>query len=348
METKQIIHEDCRYIHRITIMEEIMANVDDIKFQIEHQIENQIGLLPLSFPLMDKSGAAVCEFYISTGQCDLGDLCPLRHTVGDQTVVCKHWLRGLCKKGDKCEFLHQFDMSKMPECWFFSKFNACTNKECPFIHVDPATRKKDCPWYDRGFCRHGPNCRHKHTKRVMCMNYLAGFCPAGPECRHAHPKFSDQLQTFNRPQQQQQQQQTQQHQHQNHHNQQPYHHQQHHNQQHHNQHQNHHYQQQHHNNNNNNQMLPQHHHQQQNPHQMQQQIPYHQQQQQHQQQSMLPQQPQQPLQIPVHMHMSGNNMNMGHMGPRFHRKPLGPVTCYKCGIQGHYANRCNTNTLRQQ
>lgn len=36
--------------------------------------------------------------------------------------MCKHWLRGLCKKGDDCEFLHEFDMSKMPECYFFSKF----------------------------------------------------------------------------------------------------------------------------------------------------------------------------------------------------------------------------------
>lgn len=168
-------------------MEEVLANVDDISFEIELQIENQIGLQPLPFPLMDKSGAAVCEFYAKK-KCERGDACPLRHTVSDQTVVCKHWLRGLCKKGDKCEFLHQYDMSKMPECFFFSKFNACTNKECTFLHIDPATKKKDCPWYDRGFCRHGPNCRHKHTKRVMCMNYLAGFCPLGPDCRHVHPK----------------------------------------------------------------------------------------------------------------------------------------------------------------
>jgi len=36
--------------------------------------------------------------------------------------VCKHWLRGLCKKGDQCEFLHEYDMTKMPECYFYSKF----------------------------------------------------------------------------------------------------------------------------------------------------------------------------------------------------------------------------------
>ena len=40
-----------------------------------------------------------------------------------QTIVCKHWLRGLCKKGDQCEFLHEYDMSKMPECYFYTRFS---------------------------------------------------------------------------------------------------------------------------------------------------------------------------------------------------------------------------------
>ena len=46
--------------------------------------------------------------------CNKGTSCPFRHVKGDRTVVCKHWLRGLCKKGDDCEFLHEYDMSKMP------------------------------------------------------------------------------------------------------------------------------------------------------------------------------------------------------------------------------------------
>ena len=60
---------------------------------------------------------------------------------------------------------------------------ACHNKECPFLHIDPETKIKDCPWYDRGFCRHGPTCRHRHVRRVLCMNYTAGFCPDGAECK---------------------------------------------------------------------------------------------------------------------------------------------------------------------
>ncbi|KAG1676417.1 Cleavage and polyadenylation specificity factor subunit 4 [Nymphon striatum] len=169
-------------------MQEIVANVNHIRFDVEIAFEQQIGAHPLPFPGMDKSGAAVCTFY-SKGNCRQGNSCAFRHVRGDRTVVCKHWLRGLCKKGDQCEFLHEYDMTKMPECYFYSRYNACTNKECPFLHIDPESKVKDCPWYDRGFCRHGPNCRHRHTRRVICINYLCGFCLDGEKCKFVHPRF---------------------------------------------------------------------------------------------------------------------------------------------------------------
>lgn len=70
---------------------------------------------------MDKSGRGVC-LKNEVKACLLGALCPLRHIIKDKQVVCKHWLRGLCKKGDQCEFLHEYDLSRMPECFFFSKY----------------------------------------------------------------------------------------------------------------------------------------------------------------------------------------------------------------------------------
>ncbi|KAL3285266.1 hypothetical protein HHI36_019376 [Cryptolaemus montrouzieri] len=170
-------------------MELLVANVSHIKFDIEIALEEQFGALALPFPGMDKSTAAVCQFYSATMNCIKGPQCPFRHVRGDRTIVCKHWLRGLCKKGDQCEFLHEYDMTKMPECYFYSRFNACHNKECPFLHIDPESKIKDCPWYDRGFCRHGPHCRHRHVRRVLCTNYLAGFCPEGPDCKYMHPRF---------------------------------------------------------------------------------------------------------------------------------------------------------------
>jgi len=169
-------------------MEMIIANVEDVVFDIEEHLEKQTAAQPLPFPEMDKSTFPVCAFQ-ARGACQKAMSCSFRHVRGDRTVVCKHWLRGLCKKGDHCEFLHEYDMSKMPECYFYSRFNECHNKECPFLHISAESKMKDCPWYDRGFCRVGPLCRHKHVRRVLCMNYFAGFCPDGPDCKHVHPRF---------------------------------------------------------------------------------------------------------------------------------------------------------------
>jgi len=173
-------------------MEEIIANIDDIRFDIEIALEEQLGIQPLPFPGMDKSGSAICDFFIGA-RCTRGQLCPLRHVRGNQMVVCKHWLRGLCKKGDDCEFLHKYDMERMPECYFFIKYGQCSNKECPFLHLNAADRIKDCPWYDRGFCKHGPHCKNRHVRRVMCINYMCGFCPEGAKCKSSHPRFEIQL-----------------------------------------------------------------------------------------------------------------------------------------------------------
>ncbi|XP_025719474.1 cleavage and polyadenylation specificity factor subunit 4 isoform X5 [Callorhinus ursinus] len=156
-------------------MQEIIASVDHIKFDLEIAVEQQLGAQPLPFPGMDKSGAAVCEFFLKAA-CGKGGMCPFRHISGEKTVVCKHWLRGLCKKGDQCEFLHEYDMTKMPECYFYSKFGECSNKECPFLHIDPESKIKDCPWYDRGFCKHAldlncqwepPSSPHCHSRRSL-------------------------------------------------------------------------------------------------------------------------------------------------------------------------------------
>ncbi|KAK7939417.1 hypothetical protein WMY93_002743 [Mugilogobius chulae] len=179
-------------------MQDLLANVDHIKFDLEIAVRQQLGAQPLPFPGMDKSGSAVCEFFMRAA-CQKGGMCPFRHISGEKTVVCKHWLRGLCKKGDQCEFLHEYDMTKMPECYFYSKFGECSNKECPFLHIDPESKIKDCPWYDRGFCKHGPDCRHRHTRRVICVNYLVGFCPEGKSCKFMHPRFELPMGTSEQP-----------------------------------------------------------------------------------------------------------------------------------------------------
>merc|ERR1712080_575167 len=99
------------------------------------------------------------------------------------------WLRGLCKKGQKCEFLHEYNLKKMPECWFFSKYGECSNTECLYLHIDPTSTSKECQWYKRGFCRHGNTCINKHIRKKMCYSYFYGLCVKGPKCEFGHPKF---------------------------------------------------------------------------------------------------------------------------------------------------------------
>ncbi|KAL9644586.1 hypothetical protein ABK040_015325 [Willaertia magna] len=156
----------------------------DLKFSFEKPIDDADELeLAKDQP--------ICKFFLK-GSCRKGKECHFRHikqTSKDKEVVCKHWLRGLCKKGEGCEFLHQYKAGKMPECWFFTEYGECSNPECIFLHIRPEDRIKSCPWYDRGFCKHGPNCRLKHIRKIACPDYLAGFCPKGPNCKFSHPKF---------------------------------------------------------------------------------------------------------------------------------------------------------------
>ncbi|KAK1767131.1 hypothetical protein QBC33DRAFT_539294 [Phialemonium atrogriseum] len=99
----------------------------------------------------------ICKAYAS-GHCPLKTRCPDRHAPpapgkdGAHTttssssppfgsLVCKHWLRGLCKKGEGCEFLHEYNLRRMPECNFFVRNGYCSNgDECLYLHVDPASR----------------------------------------------------------------------------------------------------------------------------------------------------------------------------------------------------------------
>lgn len=150
----------------------------------------------------------ICKAYAS-GHCPNGTKCLDRHVSdpaatktgggahasGLNSLVCKHWLRGLCKKGEQCEFLHEYNLRKMPECNFFARNGYCSNgEECLYLHIDPQSRMPPCPHYDRGFCPLGPMCAKKHVRRTLCPFYLAGFCPDGKECKEGvHPKWSTNL-----------------------------------------------------------------------------------------------------------------------------------------------------------
>jgi cleavage and polyadenylation specificity factor subunit 4 len=64
-------------------------------------------------------------------------------------TVCRHWLRGLCMKGDACGFLHQYDKARMPVCRFFAKFGECREPDCIYKHTNEDI--KECNMYVASF-----------------------------------------------------------------------------------------------------------------------------------------------------------------------------------------------------
>ncbi|KAJ9302370.1 hypothetical protein DTO271G3_1236 [Paecilomyces variotii] len=157
------------------------------------------------------SDVPVCKAY-KEGHCPLGPTCPDRHPTPSRvttstttasglapssthgSLVCKHFLKGLCKKGFKCEYLHEYNLRRMPECQSFSRSGYCPNgDDCLYQHVRPEAKLPPCEHYDRGFCPLGPLCAKRHIRRKLCPFYLAGFCPEGKACADAHPRWTENL-----------------------------------------------------------------------------------------------------------------------------------------------------------
>jgi len=58
-------------------MDQLVANVEHITFELETLLAKQVGSLQLPFVGMDKSGAPVCDFYVKD-ICPKGTMCPFR------------------------------------------------------------------------------------------------------------------------------------------------------------------------------------------------------------------------------------------------------------------------------
>lgn len=169
--------------------------------------------------------AQLCPDYTQAHSCPRGATCPLRHVQpsplnfqpkppvpasAHARTVCKHWLRGLCKKGTSCEFMHEYHLRKMPECWFFAKYGFCSNGDevsspslpdlvpslltpdlldlqCMYLHVTEEMRIRECPRYRKGFCPDG-----KSPSGLLLDLFPETDLPApkpsqtGPNCKLKH------------------------------------------------------------------------------------------------------------------------------------------------------------------
>lgn len=166
-------------------MQDLVTSTEDFVFDLETQLENQVGGMTILFEGMEKPSADVCKLFLS-GKCTRGAACPYSHVHlatkaqnDPEAVVCKHWLRGLCKRGDQCEFLHQYDLSRMPECFFFTKSGA--------LHAPTGAALLPGAPHPSGPCRRG--CRPSDVRGSSDAR-RRGRAPTGkccnPECLFLH------------------------------------------------------------------------------------------------------------------------------------------------------------------
>ena len=201
---------------------------------VEYDFENYaltMGIPETLDPLPYRKSGSV---FASTGEEAEPQLTSAKHDPRLRTVVCRHWLCDLCMKGSACEFLHQYDLSKMPLCRHGDR---CKVKDCPFRHINEADRL-ECVFYSQGFCIHGPFCRYRHVRRErvdlpvvadftlglsqmqagkdgvtavrrpapkpneffkvsLCKHFMNGDCPFGEGCHFAHGEHD--LRKFPKP-----------------------------------------------------------------------------------------------------------------------------------------------------
>jgi cleavage and polyadenylation specificity factor subunit 4 len=170
-------------------MDAVVNPYPQISFDFEEKFRGEEVPLPYPAGVDPKTRYKVCPDYENTHRCPRGNRCTQLHPRADKMIVCKHYMRGLCKKAIDCEFLHFYDLSLMPECYFFSTYGECSNPDCVYLHCKPEERLNECPYYKRGFCPDGPKCVKRHVKRELCLDYMRGFCALGPLCEQGHPKY---------------------------------------------------------------------------------------------------------------------------------------------------------------
>ena len=49
-------------------------------------------------------------------------------------VVCRYWLDGICSAGDRCYFLHSYNLDKIPVCAFMETQRCPEGAMCKFRH----------------------------------------------------------------------------------------------------------------------------------------------------------------------------------------------------------------------
>ncbi|KAF5481828.1 hypothetical protein F2P56_002448 [Juglans regia] len=75
-------------------------------------------------------------------------------------TYCRHYLKGRCHQGDKCQFSHDtVPLTKSTPCSYFARHSCMKGDDCPFDHQ---LSNYPCDNYVKGFCSRGDACMFSH------------------------------------------------------------------------------------------------------------------------------------------------------------------------------------------
>ena len=113
---------------------------------------------------------------------------------GDKVSVCKHYIKGWCRKGQSCGFPH-LDIS------------AGSGTSAHLSQGDKEGARKVCPHFLKGNCLRGETCGYAHSRypapvdqagakqdskqqaegvQLRCPHFAKGFCRRGDTCKFTH------------------------------------------------------------------------------------------------------------------------------------------------------------------
>jgi hypothetical protein len=113
-----------------TMIHEMDGDVSDLVFDFEEDLDAAAGSGSVAL-----GAASALPSSDDLGPAAVGH----RHDQGlgsrsSRQTVCPYWLLGVCMMGDSCEFLHEYDLDRMPACHYLHSYGYCRLPDCVFKH----------------------------------------------------------------------------------------------------------------------------------------------------------------------------------------------------------------------
>ena len=113
---------------------------------------------------------------------------------------CRYYNRGICTKGNRCNFIHKQDKEKkglkiQKQCIYFQKGICKWGENCYYLHETQKTKESHqtkeneqiCKSFLRGKCLNVNFCNKRHPNKIdRCSDFDQGFCPRGFSCQKTH------------------------------------------------------------------------------------------------------------------------------------------------------------------